>query len=111
MNNLNNDFEKQWQRRQQAVKEAENSVPGDDVIISMAKMAQNKAFAQEMSPVRNRRRLVWISYIAAACLLLGILLYGLTLPTSDTGEQITFLCNSGCSAEDVIMSANKIVNQ
>lgn len=108
---MNNDFEKQWQRRQQAMKEAANSVPGDDVIIGMAKMAQNQAFAHEMSPMRNRRRLVWISYIAAACLLLGVLLYGLTLPASGTGEQITFLCNSGCSAEDIIMSANKIVNQ
>lgn len=101
-----NDFEIQWQHRKNALKDAENNAPSDDVVLNMAKIAQNRAFAQEMSPVRHRR-LLWIPYVAAACLLAGVLLYGLHLPN----EEVKFLCNSGCSAQDVIISANKIVNQ
>ena len=26
-------------------------------------------------------------------------------------KEVKFLCNSGCSAQDIIISANKIVNQ
>lgn len=101
-----NDFEIQWQRRQNALKDAQNSAPSDEVMLNMTKIAQNRTFVQEMSPVRHRRHL-WIPYVAAACLLVGVLLYGLHLPN----KEVKFLCNSGCSAQDIIISANKIVNQ
>jgi hypothetical protein len=112
MNNLQDDFEIQWQRRQQALNEALDSVPSDEAILDMAKIAQRK----------NKFKMRWYSYAAAACLLMGVLLYGLRFTKTETnlpvaeeiivkGEKILFLCNSGCSAQDVILSANKIVNQ
>lgn len=120
MNDLKNDFEIQWQRRKQALKEAQNSVPSDEVLLNMAKTAQEQASVAEISPLPRRR--LWIPYAAAACLLLGVLLYGLHFPKTEPnipvakekivkGGKIVFLCNSGCSAQDVIISANKIVNQ
>jgi len=92
-----NDFDIQWQKRMSAPNEVQNSVPGDDVILNMAKKAQRQ----------GKTKRLWIPYVAAACLLSGVIIYGLTLPN----EEVKFLCNSGCSAQDVIISANKIVNQ
>lgn len=97
MNNLRDDFEMQWQHRQQAVNKAQNQVPDDEVILKMARKAQK----------RDEIKLRWVPYAAAACLFLGVILYGLRLPNT----QVKFLCNSGCSIEEVIISANKIVNQ
>jgi len=112
MNNLRDVFELQWEHRQQALNEAQNSVPSDEVILKMAKNAQK----------RDEIKLRWVPYAAAASLFLVVMLYGLRFPMKDNhlpvaeeiivkGEKHGFLCNSGCSAQDVILSANKIVNQ
>lgn len=96
--NMNtNGFDIQWQKRENALNEAQNSVPCDDVILSMAKKAQRQ----------GKTKRLWVPYAAAACLLSGVIVYGLTLPNN----EVKFLCNSGCSAQDVIISANKIINQ
>jgi hypothetical protein len=98
MNTLHDDFEIQWQHRQRALNDAKDNVPSDEVILGMAKKAQK----------RVKVKIRWISYAAAACLVFGVLLFGLT---KQNNKEITFLCNSGCSVQDVIVSANRIVNQ
>jgi hypothetical protein len=97
MNNLHDDFEIQWQHRQQALNETQDRVPGDEAILKMARKAQKE------DEIKKR----WVPYAAAACLFLGVMLYGLRFPNT----AVKFLCNSGCSIEEVIISANKIVNQ
>lgn len=91
------DFEKQWQHRQQAMKEVQSNLPSDEVVLQMARKAQE----------RRRIKIPWISYAAAACLLFGVVLYGLRTQN----KEPKFLCNSGCSIQDVTMLANRIVNQ
>lgn len=91
------DFEKQWQRREEALQEAQNNVPSDEVILNMAKKAQ----------IKNKGNFRWIPYVAAACLFLGVMLLG----TKKQHKEPKFLCNSGCSVQEVIVSANRIVNQ
>jgi len=98
MNTLHDDFELQWQHRQQAMNDVQNAVPSDELLLDMAKKAQK----------RVKVKIRWISYAAAACLIFGVLLFGLTKQNT---KEITFLCNSGCSVQDVIVSANRIVNQ
>ena len=109
---MNNDFDKQWQKRQNALLEAENSAPSDETIMSMARRAQ----------YRPHRKLTWIPYAAAASLIIGILLFEWNIQNAKTkipvaqevsveGQTVKFLCNSGCSAQDVIISANNIIKQ
>ena len=109
---MNNDFDKQWQKRQNALLEAENSAPSDETIMSMARRAQ----------YRPHRKLTWIPYAAAASLIIGILLFEwniqnakIKIPVAQEvsveGQTVKFLCNSGCSAQDVIISANNIIKQ
>ena len=109
---MNNDFDKQWQKRQNALLDAENSAPSDETIMSMARRAQ----------YRPHRKLTWIPYAAAASLIIGILLFEWNIQNAKTkipvaqevsveGQTVKFLCNSGCSAQDVIISANNIIKQ
>ena len=49
-NNMNNDFDKQWQRRQNALYDAESSAPSNEMIMAMARRAQ----------YRPHRKLNWI---------------------------------------------------
>ena len=110
--NMNNDFDKQWQRRKNALHEAENSAPSNETIMAMALRAQ----------YRPHRKLNWIPYAAAASLIIGILFFGWNIQNAKAkipvaqevsveGQTIKFLCNSGCSAQDVIISAKNIINQ
>ena len=110
--NMNNEFDKQWLRRQQALQDAESSVPSDEKIMAMARRAQN----------RHHRKLIWIPYSAAACLLIGMIVFGWNIRNVKTklpvaqevnieGQTVKFLCNSGCSAQDIISSAKNIINQ
>ena len=110
--NMNNDFDKQWQRRQNALHDAGNSAPSNETIMAMARRAQ----------YRPHRKLTWIPYAAAASLIIGILFFGWNIQNAKAkipvaqevsveGQTIKFLCNSGCSAQDVIISAKNIINQ
>ena len=109
---MNNDFDKLWQRRQNALLDAENSAPSNETIMAMARRAQ----------YRPHRKLTWIPYAAAASLIIGILFFGWNIQNAKTkipaaqevsveGQTIKFLCNSGCSAQDVVISAKNIINQ
>ena len=109
---MNNDFDKQWQRRQNALHDAESSAPSDGAIITMARHAQ----------YRPQHKLHWIPYAAAASLIIGILFFEWNIQNAKTkipvaqevsveGQTVKFLCNSGCSAQDVIISANNIIKQ
>ena len=111
-NNMNNDFDKQWQRRQNALHDAESNSPSDGEIMAMARRAQ----------YRQHRKLTWIPYAAAASLIIGILFFEWNIQNAKTkipvaqevsveGQTVKFLCNSGCSAQDVIISANNIIKQ
>lgn len=110
--NMNNDFDKQWQRRQNALHDDESSAPSNETIMAMARRAQ----------FRPHRKLNWIPYAAAASLIIGILFFEWNSQNAKTkipvaqevsigGQTIKFLCNSGCSAQDVIISANNIIKQ
>ena len=109
---MKNDFDKQWKRRKNALHEAENSAPSNETIMAMALRAQ----------YRPHRKLNWIPYAAAASLIIGILFFGWNIQNAKAkipvaqevsveGQTIKFLCNSGCSAQDVIISAKNIINQ
>jgi len=122
MNINRNDFEKQWQRRMQASQNVKNDVPSDDFVLNMAKMAQQQGFSEGTTFEQPRRRLRWLPYAAAASLLIGVTLFSLprhgstlTLPVAEEvnvdGQTIHFLCNSGCSPNEVVNSAQKIMIQ
>ena len=109
---MNNDFDKQWQRRQNALLDAENSAPSNKTIMAMARRAQ----------YRPHRKLTWIPYAAAASVIIGILFFEWNIQSAKTkipvaqevsveGQTVKFLCNSGCSAQDVIISATNIIKQ
>ena len=109
---MNNDFDKQWQRRQNALLDAENSAPSNKTIMAMARRAQ----------YRPHHKLTWIPYAAAASVIIGILFFEWNIQSAKTkipvaqevsveGQTVKFLCNSGCSAQDVIISANNIIKQ
>lgn len=117
-----NDFELQWQRRQQAMQRAQSNAPADDVVLAMAKKAQEKGDLRSAEFVPVRRRFRWVPYAAAASILLGVSVIGwqrmtheLRLPetkvVSVNGQTIRFLCNSGCSADDVFRSAQNIITE
>ena len=116
-----NDFEIQWQRRQQAMNDAESYVPTDDWMLGLAEQAKEIATGNEVQYIRQRR-FRWIPYAAAAGLLVAVSIIGLRhqrnvarLPVAEKvdvkGQTIRFLCNSGCSADDVVQSAYGIMIQ
>lgn len=115
------DFELQWQRRQQAMNDAESHAPTDDWMLGLAEHAKEKATGNEVQYTRQRR-FRWIPYVAAAGLLLAVSIIGMRhqrnaarLPAAEKvdvrGQTIRFLCNSGCSADDVVQSAYGIMIQ
>lgn len=106
-------FEQQWQQRQQALQTPRANVPNDEVFLKMAKLAQQR---------QKRHTLHWIHYAAVASVLIGALIFSWNwqyaknkIPVAQEinleGQTIRFMCNSGCSAQDIITSANNIINQ
>ena len=90
-------FDAQWQCRQQWEKQTEKTVPDD------------KTFLQ------------WVPYAAAASIAIGVTIIGLTrtdqpndgLPVAEEvtveSQTIHFVCNNGCSAQDIMLLANKVI--
>ena len=115
------DFNAQWQRRQQWEQQADKAVPDDKTFMQWAEKAQQVSEGSELnvvplSPHRNRR---WIPYAAAASIVIGVAIIGLThtsqsndgLPVAEEvtveSQTIHFMCNNGCSAQDIMSLANK----
>jgi len=122
-NTQRDDFKTQWQRRQQWQEQAEKSAPDDETLLRWVEKVQQAPTAPEadviLFPTRRRNR--WIPYAAAASIVIGVAAIGLnrqgetndTLPVAKevkVGEQtVRFLCNNGCSAQDIILSASEVI--
>ena len=118
------DFKTQWQRRQQWEERAEKSAPDDQTLLQWAaKAQQTPSDSQEAHVVHfpSRRNKRWIPYAAAASIAIGVTLIGLTHPNQPddglpTAKEVTvesrtihFLCNNDCSAQDIMLLANKVI--
>lgn len=122
LNTMNrDDFNQLWERRKQTW---HTGAPDDASILRMAERARNAAMPEEnVTPINLGRRGRWIPYAAAASLVVGIAIYGLMrqgnqptqLPVakevSIDGQTVRFLCNNGCSAQEVLLSANDIIKK
>lgn len=114
-----NDFEMQWRRRQQALQDAQNNAPVDAAMNDMAQRAFEQVVESETYKPMRRYLYRWAPYVAAAGLLIGVSLIGLewhgktqlpvTQEVSIGGRTIHFLCNTGCSADDIVQSAQNIM--
>ena len=115
------DFKTQWQRRQQWEELAKKSVPDDETFLHWAEKAQQDPADWGVNVVPYHRTRRWIPYAAAASLVIGVTIIGLTrqgqpdngLPVAEEvtvdSQTVHFLCNNGCSAQDVMLLANKVI--
>ena len=122
-NTKREDFNILWERRQRWQEKAEKSVPDDNTFLRWAEKAQQASANLEVDvvPFHIRRHNRWIPYATAACIAIGVAAIGLNrqnetndaLPEAKevkVGEQtIRFLCNNGCSAQEVMLSANELI--
>ena len=122
-NTQRDDFKAQWQRRQQWQEQAEKSAPNDETFLRWVEKAQQASAAHDAVafPFLTHRRNRWVPYAAAASIAIGVAAVGLnrqgktddTLPVAKevkVGEQtVRFLCNNGCSAQDIILSASEVI--
>lgn len=116
-------FETQWQFRQQWEEQAEKSVPDDETFLIWAEKAQQSAMGSERDATSFpfRRKKHWIPYTAAASIVIAVAIIGLSRSShSDNGfptakevivesQTIHFLCNNGCSAQDVMILAGRVI--
>ena len=120
-NKQHDDFDAQWQRRQDWEQQADKALPDDKTFMQWAEKAQQVSESSEvnvvpLSPHRNRQ---WIPYAAAASVVIGVAIIGLSrygqsdnrLPVAEEvtveSQTIHFMCNNGCSAQDIMSLANK----
>ena len=115
------DFETQWQYSQQWKEQAEKSAPNDKTFLQWAEKAQQDpaGLSANVIPIHRNKR--WIPYAAAASLVIGVIAIGLThqsqpesgLPVAEEvtveSQTIHFICNNGCSAQDIMHLANKVI--
>ena len=117
------DFEKQWERRRQALDNAAQTAPDEERMRLWAKLARQPQPAQaENGTVLRRVRPRWVPYAAAAAcvtvLVVGGLRYFQQQPaplqaekvTMD-GEQLYFLCNNQCAAAEVVQAAEEMFDK
>ena len=122
-NTQHDDFKTQWQRRQQWQVQAEKSAPDDETLLRWVEKAQQTPAAPyvDIIPFPTRRYKRWIPYTAAACITIGVVAIGLNrqnkvenaLPVAKEvevgGQTVRFLCNNGCSAQEIILSASEVI--
>jgi hypothetical protein len=103
------------------------NVPDDTTVLKMAELARQVSPARDENivPISLGRRGRWIPYAAAASVLIGVGVIGLTyqseMPNQPqllkaqkiniNGQNVRFLCNNGCSAQDILVSANDIIKK
>ena len=119
----NDDFQTVWERRKQNwQQQAEKTLPDDATLLRLAETARQQSQQQTAVVVpltRPRKR--WIPYAAAACIAAGLTVVELAhqsqpdneLPVAEEvtveGQTIHFLCNNGCSVQDILLSANEVI--
>ena len=113
------DFKTQWQSRLQWKEQAEKWVPDDQTFLRWAEKAQQEPASLEKNGIPLRRTRRWIPYAAAASIVIGVAIIGLThtnqsndgLPVAEEvtveSQSIHFVCKNGCSAQDIMSLANK----
>ena len=118
------DFKTQWQRRQQWQEPARKTVPDDETFLRWAEKARHASAEPDVNviPFPTHRRNRWIPYAAAASILIAVAFIGWQRisgglrhieleEVSVEGQTVRFLCNSGCSADDVLHSAQNIITE
>lgn len=127
-NQNRDDFQQLWERRKQTWQnENDMNVPDDTTVLKMAELARQVSPARDENivPISLGRRGRWMPYAAAASVLIGIGAISLTyqsetpnqtqLPEAQqiniNGQTVRFLCNNGCSAQDILVSANGIIKK
>ena len=114
-------FEAQWQSRKQWKEQAEKWTPDDKTFLQWIEKAQQDpaGLSANIIPIHHNRR--WVPYAAAASLVIGVAAIGLTrqsqpesgLPVAEEvtveSQTIHFICNNGCSAQDIMFLANKVI--
>ena len=114
-------FKTQWQCRRQWKEEAEKWAPDDKTFLHWAEKAQQDTagVGTIVLPLHRTRR--WIPYAAAASLVIGVTAIGLTrqdqhenvLPVTEEvtveNQTVHFVCNNGCSVQDIILLANEVI--
>jgi hypothetical protein len=114
-------FEAQWQSRQQWQEQAEKWAPDDKTFLQWVEKAQQDPAGSSANLIPIHRNKRWIPYAAAASLVIGVAAIGLTrqsqpesgLPVAEEvtveSQTIHFICNNGCSAQDIMFLANKVI--
>lgn len=127
-NQNRDDFRQLWERRKQTWQnENDMNVPDDTTVLKMAELARQVSPARDENivPISLGRRGRWIPYAVAASVLIGVGVIGLTyqseMPNQPqllkaqkiniNGQNVRFLCNNGCSAQDILVSANDIIKK
>ena len=118
------DFKTQWQRRQQWQEPARKTVPDDETFLRWAEKARHASAEPDVNviPFPTHRRNRWIPYAAAASILIAVAFIGWQRisgglrhieleEVSVEGQTVRFLCNSGCSVDDVLHSAQNIITE
>ena len=121
---ITSDFEKQWERRRQALDSAAQTAPDEERMRLWAKLARQPQPAQaENGTVLRRVRPRWVPYAAAAaCVTVliggGIRMFHAQTPASPEaemvnldGKQVYFLCNNSCSAAEVVQAAEEMFDK
>ena len=119
------DFDTLWNRRKQTWHEhATKAAPDDEAMLRMAEKAQHQASVTETPAITiTKRRNRWIPYAAAASIVVGVATMGLTRQNEPdntkpvakevnvNGQTLRFMCNKGCSAQDVVFAVNDVIKK
>ncbi len=116
-------FTTQWQCRQRWKEQVEKSLPDDETFVHWIEKAQLAPVSSEIRthPLPFHRSKHWIPYAAAASIVFGVAIIGLSRRNQPAdrfpmakevmveSQTIHFLCNNGCSAQDIMLLANKVI--
>ena len=110
---ITSDFEKQWERRRQALDNAAQTAPDEERMRLWAKLARQPQPTQaENGTVLRRVRPRWVLVGG------GIRMFHAQTPASPEaemvildGKQVYFLCNNSCSAAEVVQAAEEMFDK